>query len=761
MGYMLDVVLEGTLEGDGVDCEGEGDCEDERLLREALKELDLARARANHAEEEMWRCQEAASKLKGNVRRMAIVRSFSEPDKNSPLQVLGAHELRVNVDQHEVARASRRRMSTGCMPDSKPRRTPLPVMEFEHILGQEENRVFQMLKPDIDAALAGEVACAFVCGAASSDKSLLADHLAERVAAQLDAVLADVQVRTPKVSLQMFELHGDQHRDLLDDTRARRRSFSSSPARRPCEHKESVARDLAALVREGRARQQQRCLPLSHTVISFQVARPKSVGQLVIIDVDTSDRQWTSRSCHTNLWLLLGGIQDRCSTSMLLMLDPAPGAQADTLRTLQFCQRLQSSLFASRGGARHLESADDELLHSAVAEEIDDDLAEEVCRLQKQTSEVLREVGKLKIEVEKKDAEILELRRREPKARRLSPKAAHSPCAPRARGSGGASSMRAPSQEQSRILAVRHVQASSKAAARAPEKSSPKPAPPAREESLRNGSKKENQSLKSRSSGPKEATPAVSQQRAAMRSMIRPDKLRPVARAAAVASQLRGRRQPEPAVPCEVRSPSCSSLSTSSSGSCSIRCDRSHRPACHRPQDALPLKLDLTHVKQITGPLSEGFRTPQTPRGRPPIAWWHSEDVAPASARGHAPCVAPQDVSRARSLYIVELVTPRTAQAVSFLHQKEDNDAELSPMMMLRPASLAAVVPQTGRSAISVSSDEDDIRERLNKELCQCDKENCEVPQNAELAGNAAPEENSLAAAAKEIIGEPLNQVVA
>ena len=60
------------------------------------------------------------------------------------------------------------------------------------------------------------------------------------------------------------------------------------------------------------------------------------------------------------------------------------------------------------------------------------------------------------------------------------------------------------------------------------------------------------------------------------------------------------------------------------------------RPACHRPQelghglqgqfsavcvpvlprlrrwhvseDALPLKLDLTHVKQITGPLSEGRR---------------------------------------------------------------------------------------------------------------------------------------------------------
>eukprot|EP00913_Durusdinium_trenchii_P014484 g13586.t2 len=126
---------------------------------------------------------------------------------------------------------------------------------------------------------------------------------------------------------------------------------------------------------------------------------------------------------------------------MLLMLDPAQCAQADTLKTLQFGRRLQSSLL--RFGPRHIDAEDlrddpcqvcisgflavpeaSTHLSGQGARETNNRLREELGRLQKETSEVLKDVRKMKLEIEKKDSEIHELRRRSARLKMLrqSPK---------------------------------------------------------------------------------------------------------------------------------------------------------------------------------------------------------------------------------------------------------------------------------------------------------------------------------------------------
>lgn len=156
------------------------------------------------------------------------------------------------------------------------------------------------------------------------------------------------------------------------------------------------------------------------------------------------------------------------------------------------------------------------------------------------------------------------------------------------------------------------------------------------------------------------------------------------------------------------------SLSSSSSSIC-----QNWNHATRQNRMDLPL-LDLTHLSQNLC-LREGVTTPHTPRGRPPVAWWNSAEVtAPASARGRAP--SGFEDRRARSLYIVEVATPRTA--LSYAHTDEEGDAP-SPMTILRPVCpIPCPRPEegTGRhslSTISVSSDEEEIRGRLSQELCQ------------------------------------------
>jgi len=146
-----------------------------------------------------------------------------------------------------------------------------------------------------------------------------------------------------------------------------------------------------------------------------------------------------------------------------------------------------------------------------------------------------------------------------------------------------------------------------------------------------------------------------------------------------------------------------------------------------QPKDLLPLKLDLTRVFQevtsgaMTARYSQRGEVPETPRGRPPVVWWqnirHEEEqdlVAPASARGHAPAVAAATGSRRRQTsreYVVEVVSPDAGCA--------QND---SPMLVLRPPDESShLQPCPGQSnspgSVSVSSDEGQIRDRLQEEL--------------------------------------------
>ncbi|CAL1135577.1 unnamed protein product [Cladocopium goreaui] len=332
MGYLLDVVLEegagrrGEANVDGakltkhqISAENSSmseKYEDSISLQEALKAVQLARARANHAEEEMSRCREAASKLKGKLRRIAIVKSFCEPEKENSnwMQVLGPRELQVQPHQDGEKAQSRRRMSTGCMPDSLQKRCNIcspRIMDFEHIVGHEDLRIFQVLKPKIDACVAGEateVFGVFVCGTASYDNK---------------APVAQVQ-------MQMFETHADQHRDLLDLSPSNQTGRQPSGGPAPVvtfefhpNMEEPMTNSFRKLLRESRSLQSQRFFPVSHFAMSFRIWRPsKPVGQIVIVDVDSSDRGWTCRSSQTHLWHLLGDFQERHEAHMQRLAVP-------------------------------------------------------------------------------------------------------------------------------------------------------------------------------------------------------------------------------------------------------------------------------------------------------------------------------------------------------------------------------------------------------------------------------------------------------
>lgn len=850
MGYMLDVVFEAGEKG-------EGNADVSSCLQEALKEVELARARANHAEEEMSRCREAAMKVKGNLRRMAIVRPFCEPDKENSnwMQVLGPRELQVQAQEVEKAQ-TRRRMSTGCIPDSIQKRCNISprIMDFEHILGHEDNRIFQVLKPDIEACVAGEateVLCAFICGAASyHDKASFADRLAAKVVALLETAAATDTAA--KVQMQMFEIHGDQHRDLLDVN-------SSFPqGRRPSavglkaplvslqlhpNMEEPMTNSFKMLIREARSWQTQKFFAVSHFVTSFRICRPsKSVGHIVIVDVDSSDRGWTCKSSQTYLWHLLGGFQEHPSPTMLLMLDPAPGAQADTLKTLQFGQRLQSSLL--RFGPRQNEFVDD-AWHQAVAREVAGPLRDELARLQKETSQVLDEVQAMKRQIEKKDSEIAELRRcssrmrimKSPTPCRLQAPAAgpklqkaqplveswsssnKSHCQPAGSKSipGSGRAMR-PWRQAHSIRddsspvgpASRLCPSSTKVAAPSGLRLRLASKPGVRSRDWQQRSNQE-RTIPSRLGRPAQAmerarlSPTKEEQCIRLERFDRPRSTRPAQRSqlsalpkhatsvrispprlghqpflpiraggcrASVAGTSGSRMKDAPnvhhtpvpkdakallpqapALPDSSLTPS--SPSSSSSSNSGLRCGSlSHRVQApsNRPnsriQDLLPLRLDLTRVfKDVaTGCFHEGVSTPQTPRGRPPIAWWNSaEETAPASARGRAPSnCAGEDLlqRRARSLYVVDVMSPRTA--LSFMPRSQDDDA-LSPVTVLRPLCPEAAwrCPAEGIRAgrqsfgnISVSSDEDDIRTRLSQELCHKSEKQNDV-DNSEQDGHA------------------------
>ncbi|CAE7458958.1 SNW1 [Symbiodinium natans] len=219
---------------------------------------------------------------------------------------------------------------------------------------------------------------------------------------------------------------------------------------------------------------------------------------------------------------------------------------------------------------------------------------------------------------------------------------------------------------------------------------------------------------------------------------------------------------------------SSSSCSEEDSEAEEMCCDR---PWCvpARPQHEYLLKLDLTLVSQhmANSSFTEGVEAsaavPQTPRGRPPVAWWHSSEVtAPASARGHAPFTEAFGGSRRReprSLYVLELVTPRTA--VSFQPNSEDAEVH-SPLLLLRPPCEDTPNGGGGRPSpgnISTSSDEDDIRTRLNKDIAkraasvdiQCqdkDEAPCQ-PDEAALAHVLTTQVPTPARALKSTSGDP------
>ncbi|CAK9061256.1 unnamed protein product [Durusdinium trenchii] len=804
---MLDVALEsaaGTVKSTAKSLrfERKRDDHDETscLLHEALKEVQLAKARAHHAEEEMSRCQEAASKVKGNLCRMAIVRPFSEPEKENCnwMQVLGPHELQVAADSlcvTKVAPTSRRRMSTGCMPDSVQQRCNLSsprVMDFEHILGHEDNRIFQALKPDIDASVMGEAFCIFVCGAPSSDKASLADRLAAKVCTQLET---DAAATEAKVYIEMFEVYADQHRDLLavnSHSRGRRHSGLEHSVLRVQlfpNNEAPMTTSLRELIRESRSLQLQRLFPVSHVVMSFHILRSsKNVGHVVILDVDSFDKSWTCRSSQTNLWQLLGGFQD-CKTTMLLMLDPAQCAQADTLKTLQFGRRLQSSLL--RFGPRHIDAEDLRDDPCQGARETNNRLREELGRLQKETSEVLKDVRKMKLEIEKKDSEIHELRRRSARLKMLrqSPKLlpacsavrpvreASSPQRDGPRQTAGSiqanqRNLRAPGLEcvddkhlsPGRTLTDRpcgallrrpsqQTEKSSRPALAAQRLLSPSPKvavskPKARPERMDARMQAPSmERVRPPSSKKEQCAVRILPRRFVMNSkrpvlaqtlQTRAREPTVIARALMGARQCAshgGHRSNLPGAQCKLVKDKCHALprsfegqlrevvaggsrDTSLSSSSSSICQNWNHATRQNRMD-LPL-LDLTHLSQNLC-LREGVTTPHTPRGRPPVAWWNSAEVtAPASARGRAP--SGFEDRRARSLYIVEVATPRTA--LSYAHTDEEGDAP-SPMTILRPVCpIPCPRPEegTGRhslSTISVSSDEEEIRGRLSQELCQ------------------------------------------
>lgn len=174
------------------------------------------------------------------------------------------------------------------------------------------------------------------------------------------------------------------------------------------------------------------------------------------------------------------------------------------------------------------------------------------------------------------------------------------------------------------------------------------------------------------------------------------------------------------------------------------------------------MKLDLSRVfADLAGGPSTAALTsrtgvctvPSTPRGRPSVVWWdpqaqENQVTAPASARRHAPvAVAPPSRRRQTSReYVLEVITPRTAKLVGAPvratvleeanaagSQKEAKDEDhsyglssdeaLSPAMLLRPHDDEGSDddfddrPAFTTRTVSTSSDEGDIRQRLQEEL--------------------------------------------
>lgn len=173
---------------------------------------------------------------------------------------------------------------------------------------------------------------------------------------------------------------------------------------------------------------------------------------------------------------------------------------------------------------------------------------------------------------------------------------------------------------------------------------------------------------------------------------------------------------------------------------------------------APPPKLDLSRVVRDPNPGAGTLvwagasaaqpwgEVPNTPRGRAPRVWWdvaRLEMQAPASARAPpAPAIPGVCGSRRRPMsreYVVEVLSPRTAQRLGAdlgdlaedeelrrqLGSPRDGiDLELtrpsSPPLLLCPGEFLGLGADDGSisvDSVSTSSDEEDLRDRLRKDL--------------------------------------------
>ncbi|CAE7215526.1 SNW1 [Symbiodinium pilosum] len=764
-------------------------------LRQALKEISLARARVSHAEEEMLRCQEAMSRLRRNVRVIATVKPSEE--EQDWLRIVSPQELQVSgVDPIQAQANRRRRMSTGCIPEnSLPERRPRysvsssSKLQFEHILQQSDLAgLNEVLKTDVQAAVAGQATSLLLCGAGHQSSIY---SLAHQVACELELHACDVA--DFKASLQMFEVSGDHLRDLLQESsmpsfkgRLRFRALASELVWKS----HQVASTLRSLIGEGWSRHLQSRFAVSHVAVIFQLFRScKLAGQITVVGTDANDRLVPCRGFK--LPHLLQDILEECQdrTTMILRLDAA--AQAETLRTLQFGHRVQSFL-------THLPDADTRLAENEECEE----LRAELCSLKVQTSQVLQEIAEMKLEVQRKDAAILELGRRS-ELTRPSSTWRLAQMASQARGETAKAGFC-----RSRLKAERNLPRGEPLVTTTARSLSPQPVstlsmPRSGKSMLASGGRRmvpvlRNQPAVTRTTLAVSALNACrtvevqipgssskgSLSHVTVRNRQKEDALSRAAGSVPRKVPLRPLRQAfvqprlvnllsvreeedhtevhKAATQAETRPllaphSRCESLTekqdlqlkdsegsvASSSDVESLRSDIfCERLPCHRARIRKEhhLKLDLTLVSERTSGVVQEGPVPETPRGRPPVAWWHSSEVAaPASARGHAPLCETLGGSRRepRSLYVLEMVTPRTAVS---LHASLEVVEVESPLLLLRPP--CQDTPKGGGSGrpsisnISISSDEDDIRSRLNKEIGKSD-----ASDDASASDKALPQE--------------------
>mmetsp|Transcript_105339 Transcript_105339/g.187261 ORF Transcript_105339/g.187261 Transcript_105339/m.187261 type:complete len:1081 (+) Transcript_105339:78-3320(+) len=482
----------------------------EQMLAEALRDVDVARARARHAEREMWRCREALQSLKGSLRVFAKVAPAPQAhcEEDNWLQVVGPNELQVVADSssQESGRGRARRMSTGTLRDcvSPERRrcekTPR-LMHFEHVFGhKDDEQVFEAFRPDLAAAMDGEAVCCLAYGTSDSGKSSAIEALAEKVALELEqhaANLLEDTLASVEASLQMFELEGEQIRDLLEvgsasgspierltcsshSAGARRLSLGGGAAAAAAEAVavwNSVRTEDAAIgevlirwLSSGWSRRAPASLQRSHLIITFRLTGTKPgseekllVGRLTLVDLAASDRSafmpspcpsptqdpgrsencactgGESKEAQTALRSLkvlfeviqaresgcshvpyrksklthllqepLGGCQDTCRTVVLLMLEPSLQARADTLRTLQFGNRLcsSSSAHAQGSGPRHSFLAEE----SQDFDNNDDNLRAEIERWKADCAKVWEELPMMQQQLDEKNRAIEEVR---------------------------------------------------------------------------------------------------------------------------------------------------------------------------------------------------------------------------------------------------------------------------------------------------------------------------------------------------------------